>query len=97
MTDQLLHHLPQVNEKKRKLEADVERLELMVQSALVEVEKEKSLHANTTFHCTELQADLEKLKKKCAEGEERRQAILAAHVNTRQECEELKREVGALH
>lgn len=72
-------------------------LEFRVQAAIASFEKEKSLHANTAFHCQELQAELKNVKWKASELEERRKILLADREEMKNENEQLKKGNLAMH
>lgn len=68
----------------------------MVQTAMASTEKEKSLHANTAFHCTKLEKELATIKKEAAEGEKRRRSLLNDRENMKKECNALRNNNAAL-
>lgn len=61
---------------RRRIRGWVNRLQLQVQALTSGLEKEKSLHANTTFHCQELTQELKTIKWQSSELTEQRKQLL---------------------
>lgn len=93
LTGRIFHYLSQGTKRENELQAEVEHLQLEVQTATAGKEEERNLHVNATLECRRLQVELETAQKKASKAEEERDALRRDHEGLKKVCTELRNDL----